>query len=201
MPPAVAPPLLPARLVVYRDSLKVMLSPSTYAPTGRGLDVYMDGEGFYMFGNKDDVIQDGGSAAASAAALVSVIIDAGAILGSVRVHIVVHKAMGGAGKIRVSALNGVLENAYLSNQLALFPAKHILSGRIGSGIPGHQAAVLLSGTGGGQGHTQRSQLGTDNSFARVQNPNYDPSKGESGDNPKTIVSSQLTPLRVPLSAV
>ena len=51
--------------------------------------------------------------------------------------------------------------------LALFPAKHILSGRIGSGIPGHQAAVLLSGTGGGQGHTQRSQLGTDNGLGVV----------------------------------
>lgn len=39
-------------------SIDLNMSPSTYAPTGRGLDVYMDGEGFYMFGNKDDVIMD-----------------------------------------------------------------------------------------------------------------------------------------------
>ena len=47
-----------------------------------------------------------------------------------------YKAMGGAGKIRVSALNGVLENAYLSNQdakddqgndLDLNPANAILN--------------------------------------------------------------------------
>ena len=109
-------------------SIDLNMSPSTYAPTGRGLDVYMDGEGFYMFGNKDDVIQDAGDLT----------------------------------KLNLSRVG----------DLWIDPDGYICN---------HQGAVLFG-------------------FARVQNPNYDPSKGESGDNPKTIVSSQLTPLRVPLSA-
>ena len=33
-------------------SIDLNMSPSTYAPTGWGLDAYIDGEGFYMFGDK-----------------------------------------------------------------------------------------------------------------------------------------------------
>ena len=34
-------------------SIDLNMSPSTYAPTGYPLDTYIDGEGFYMFGDKD----------------------------------------------------------------------------------------------------------------------------------------------------
>ena len=37
-------------------SIDLNMAPSTYAPTGYGLDCYIDGEGFYMFGDKDGQI-------------------------------------------------------------------------------------------------------------------------------------------------
>ena len=39
-------------------SIDLNMSPSTYAPTGYPLDTYIDGEGFYMFGDKDGNILD-----------------------------------------------------------------------------------------------------------------------------------------------
>ena len=109
-------------------SIDLNMSPSTYAPTGRGLDVYMDGEGFFMFGDKDTQIQ-------------------------------------GASDLSKLDLSRV-------GDLWIDPDGYVCN---------HQGKVLYG-------------------FARVQNPKYNPNVGESADNPKTIVSSQLAPLRVPLSA-
>ena len=122
-------------------SIDLNMSPSTYAPTGRGLDVYMDGEGFFMFGNKDDEIL-------------------------------------GASDVTKLNLSRV-------GDLWIDPDGYICN---------HQGAVLFG-------------------FARVQNPDYDPTMQKPGENAtqeeidkynlamkETIISSQLVPLRVPLSA-
>ena len=109
-------------------SIDLNMSPSTYAPTGTGLDTYIDGEGFFLLGDKDGNI----------------------------------KGTTDLGKLDLSRVGDfwVDPDGYICN-------------RDGKCLYG---------------------------FARVQNPKYDPTKGESADNAKTIISSQLVPLRVPLSA-
>lgn len=117
-------------------SIDLNMSPSTYAPTGRGLDVYMDGEGFFLFGDKE-----------------------GGILSS-----------SDLSKLDLSRVG----------DLWIDPDGYICN---------HQGAVIYG-------------------FARVQNPDYDPNAPKDPDDkdydakkiPETIVSSQLVPLRVPLSA-
>ncbi len=123
-------------------SIDLNMSPSTYAPTGYGLDAYIDGEGFYMFGDKP-----------------------------------------GEGEV------GILGATDMS-QLEL--------SRVGDlwvdpdGYVCNRDGKVLYG------------------FNRVQNPYYnpEPSEAELADaktkgidiTSKTIVSTQLAPLRVPLSA-
>lgn len=121
-------------------SIDLNMAPSTYAPTGCGLDCYIDGEGFYMFGDKD-----------------------GQILGNDDI-----------GELDLSRVGDlwVDPDGYICNR---------------------DGKVLYG-------------------FARVQNPDYDP-KATLPDNAtpeqeaeyklksaKTIISTQLVPLRVPLSA-
>lgn len=119
-------------------SIDLNMSPSTYAPTGWGLDAYIDGEGFYMFGDKP-----------------------------------------GAGEV------GILGATDMS-QLEL--------SRVGDlwvdpdGYVCNRDGKVLYG------------------FSRVQNPNYKANptdedlKKDPTCNQKTIVSTQLAPIRVPLSA-
>ena len=123
-------------------SIDLNMSPSTYAPTGYGLDAYIDGEGFYMFGDKP-----------------------------------------GAGEV------GILGATDMS-QLEL--------SRVGDlwidpdGYVCNRDGKVLYG------------------FSRVQNPNYkanptdaelEAAKKDGIDiTSKTIVSTQLAPIRVPLSA-
>ena len=119
-------------------SIDLNMSPSTYAPTGYGLDAYIDGEGFYMFGDKP-----------------------------------------GAGEV------GILGATDMS-QLEL--------SRVGDlwvdpdGYVCNRDGKVLYG------------------FSRVQNPNYKANptdedlKKDPTCNQKTIVSTQLAPIRVPLSA-
>lgn len=123
-------------------SIDLNMSPSTYAPTGWGLDAYIDGEGFYMFGDKP-----------------------------------------GAGEV------GILGATDMS-QLEL--------SRVGDlwvdpdGYVCNRDGKVLYG------------------FSRVQNPNYkanptdaelEAAKKDGIDiTSKTIVSTQLAPIRVPLSA-
>ena len=119
-------------------SIDLNMSPSTYAPTGVPLDTYIDGEGFYMFGDKDS-----------------------GLLGTTD-----------ASKLDLSRVGDfwIDPDGYICN-------------RDGKCVYG---------------------------FARVQNPNYiakptdaDKENAEKQGidiTSKTIVSSQLVPLRVPLSA-
>ena len=117
-------------------SIDLNMSPSTYAPTGRGLDVYMDGEGFFLFGDKEGGILDATD----------------------------------LSKLDLSRVG----------DLWIDPDGYICN---------HQGAVIYG-------------------FARVQNPDYDPNAPKDPNDkdydakkiPETIVSSQLVPLRVPLSA-
>ena len=124
-------------------SIDLNMSPSTYAPTGTGLDTYIDGEGFFMVGDKD-----------------------GNILSNSDVK-----------KLDLTRVGDFWQDAdgYICNR---------------------QGKVLYG-------------------FAMVQNPDYNPNypKPTEGDadyatelekynlaQKETIVSTQLAPLRVPLSA-
>ena len=123
-------------------SIDLNMSPSTYAPTGYGLDAYIDGEGFYMFGDKP-----------------------------------------GAGEVGILGATDMsrLELSRVGD-LWIDPDGYVCN---------RDGKVLYG-------------------FSRVQNPNYkanptDPeleaAKKDGIDiTSKTIVSTQLAPIRVPLSA-
>ena len=123
-------------------SIDLNMSPSTYAPTGWGLDAYIDGEGFYMFGDKP-----------------------------------------GAGEVGILGATDMsrLELSRVGD-LWIDPDGYVCN---------RDGKVLYG-------------------FSRVQNPNYkanptDPeleaAKKDGIDiTSKTIVSTQLAPIRVPLSA-
>ncbi len=119
-------------------SIDLNMSPSTYAPTGYGLDAYIDGEGFYMFGDKPGEGEVG-------------------ILGATDMS-----------RLELSRVGDlwVDPDGYVCNR---------------------DGKVLYG-------------------FNRVQNPNYKANptdedlKKDPTCNQKTIVSTQLAPMRVPLSA-
>ena len=119
-------------------SIDLNMSPSTYAPTGYGLDAYIDGEGFYMFGDKPGEGEVG-------------------ILGATDMS-----------RLELSRVGDlwVDPDGYVCNR---------------------DGKVLYG-------------------FSRVQNPNYkaNPTEQQLKDDPtcnqKTIISTQLAPIRVPLSA-
>ena len=119
-------------------SIDLNMSPSTYAPTGYGLDAYIDGEGFYMFGDKPGAGEAG-------------------ILGATDMS-----------RLELSRVGDLWidPDGYVCNR---------------------DGKVLYG-------------------FSRVQNPNYKANptdedlKKDPTCNQKTIVSTQLAPIRVPLSA-
>ena len=123
-------------------SIDLNMSPSTYAPTGYGLDAYIDGEGFYMFGDKP-----------------------------------------GAGEVGILGATDMsrLELSRVGD-LWIDPDGYVCN---------RDGKVLYG-------------------FSRVQNPNYkanptdaelEAAKKDGIDiTSKTIVSTQLAPIRVPLSA-
>ena len=119
-------------------SIDLNMSPSTYAPTGYGLDAYIDGEGFYMFGDKP-----------------------------------------GAGEVGILGATDMsrLELSRVGD-LWIDPDGYVCN---------RDGKVLYG-------------------FSRVQNPNYKANptdedlKKDPTCNQKTIVSTQLAPIRVPLSA-
>lgn len=115
-------------------SIDLNMSPSTYAPTGVGLDCYIDGEGFFMVGDKVDY------------------------------------ANGETG-IRKGEDVSKLDLTRVGD-FWVDPAGYICN---------RDGKVLYG-------------------FARVQNPDYKPDGGQGEDNPETIISTELVPLRVPLSA-
>ena len=123
-------------------SIDLNMSPSTYAPTGWGLDAYIDGEGFYMFGDKP-----------------------------------------GAGEVGILGATDMsrLELSRVGD-LWIDPDGYVCN---------RDGKVLYG-------------------FSRVQNPKYNPKptpaeleaaeKAGIDITSKTIVSTQLAPIRVPLSA-
>lgn len=112
-------------------SIDLNMSPGTFSPTGYGLDCMLDGEGFFIVGDKDTGDTVGSAADLSAFDLTRM------------------------GDFWVDP------NGYVCD-------------RRGKCVYG---------------------------YAMVQNPNYNPNLAEDPDtNPKTIVSTTLVPLRLPLSA-
>ena len=126
-------------------SIDLNMSPSTFAPTGVGLDCMLDGEGFFMVGDKleqETTVDDA------------------------------------TGKITASTWTGGITSGNDLGKMDLT--------RVGDfwvdpdGYICNRDNKVLYG------------------FARVQNPNY-PNK-DNPDEPETIISTHLVPLRVPLSA-